>query len=143
MSAPQPPEVSAAIERMHQISADLDRQAASYTIELRELREKFAKDDLERAKAARRGELGPEWKKLQQRIDLDQTSIGDLVTGADDSSEADLLRQRAAARGQQLYEEESARVADEGDPVIGETVALQGEIRELVREIAAMQRPGA
>jgi acyl-homoserine lactone acylase PvdQ len=47
--------------------------------------------DDERAEAARRGELGPDWQKIQQRIDLGTTTLDDVFSGRDDSREAAAL----------------------------------------------------
>lgn len=53
-----------------------------------------AADD-ERAERARSGELGPEWKKLQARIDSGQTSLEQIFSGEDTSREAQEVRRLA------------------------------------------------
>jgi hypothetical protein len=42
----------------------------------------------------REGKLGPEWRILQQRIDLNQTTFHDIMTGMDRSREARAVRER-------------------------------------------------
>jgi len=48
-----------------------------------------------REKAALRGDLGPEWQKIQQKIDLNKTTIDDVFNGTDESPEAIALRERS------------------------------------------------
>jgi hypothetical protein len=54
-----------------------------------------AEADQARAERARAGELGPEWRVVQGRIDLGQTSIEAVFSGEDTSLEAEKLRQLA------------------------------------------------
>jgi len=56
-----------------------------------ELEEDAARDE-ERARRARRGELGPDWRRLQERIDRGETSLGAIAQGLDDSWEAQEVR---------------------------------------------------
>jgi hypothetical protein len=67
-----------------------------------------------REEAARTGKLGPEWVKIQQRIDLKQTTIDDVFAGRDDSPEARALltrsRQNLHSAGAELDRE-----PDEGE----------------------------
>ncbi|MCC2309385.1 hypothetical protein [Cellulomonas chengniuliangii] len=45
-----------------------------------------------RAEAARRGELGPDWRTVQQRIDAGRTSLEAVFGGEDESPAAQALR---------------------------------------------------
>ena len=48
------------------------------------------------AEAARRGELGEDWRKVQERIDSGQTTLEDVFSGADQSDAAHALRDSPA-----------------------------------------------
>lgn len=48
---------------------------------LDELNEKLEQKQEDRAERARAGELGPEWQKIQQRIDNGQTSLQAVFIG--------------------------------------------------------------
>lgn len=51
-----------------------------------------AEEDRVRAERARAGELGPEWRTVQARIDLGQTTVAAVFSGQDTSAEAEALR---------------------------------------------------
>ena len=53
-----------------------------------------ARED-ERADAARRGELGPDWQSVQRRIDAGQTTLAAVFRGSDDTPAAVRLRNQA------------------------------------------------
>jgi hypothetical protein len=53
----------------------------------------LAEADRDRAERARSGELGPEWRIVQGRIDLGQTTVEAVFSGEDASLEAEALRQ--------------------------------------------------
>jgi hypothetical protein len=63
--------------------------------------ERVAREDAEReavrAAAARRGELGPDWREVQARIDDGQTSLAAVFGGEDRSPAAVRLRERSRA----------------------------------------------
>ncbi|GAA3592768.1 hypothetical protein GCM10022198_15850 [Klugiella xanthotipulae] len=83
--------------------------------------ERDAAHDEARAIAARRGDLGPEWRKIQHRLDLNQTSVRDIFSGTDDSTEAQALRatsqQRIAALREDLVQQVEAS-GEETDPLV-------------------------
>ncbi len=64
---------------------------ASFQAAQREYAASDAEAEEKRAKAARAGELGADWQKVQQRIDLKETTLADVFTGRDDSPEARAL----------------------------------------------------
>jgi hypothetical protein len=78
-----------------------------------------------REEAARRGDLGPDWQRVQRRIDTGRTTLADVFTGQDDSPEARRLaeRSRETLRG--------ARTAAEDDP--------QGPSADLLRDLDAVR----
>jgi hypothetical protein len=51
----------------------------------------------ERAEAARRGELGPDWRSVQRRIDAGATTLVAVFGGADQTPAAVRLRDRSRA----------------------------------------------
>ena len=53
--------------------------------------------DEQRAAAARRGQLGPDWRAVQRRIDAGQTSLAEVFGGGDESPAAVRLRDRSRA----------------------------------------------
>ena len=63
----------------------------SFQAAQREYAASDAEAEEKRAKAARAGELGADWQKVQQRIDLKETTLSDVFTGRDDSPEARAL----------------------------------------------------
>ena len=84
-----------------------------------------------RAAAARRGEFGADWTRIQQRIDLNQTTLDAVFSGEDESPEARRLREQSragiAARAAELRE----RSDDEDDPLaaeFGAVAAIRGDI---------------
>lgn len=67
--------------RLEAITARLERDAA-------DARRAFERSQEQRADAARSGELGPDWREIQRRIDAGQTTEAAVFTGEDDSAEA-------------------------------------------------------
>ena len=67
--------------------------------EIQQLRIKNERVHAERlrkhAEAARRGELGDDWAKIQERIDNGETTLRDVFSGEDTSDAAASLRQTA------------------------------------------------
>ena len=94
----------------------------------------------ERAEAARNGELGEDWKKIQERIDKGETTLSDVFSGKDTSEAADALRQTAQqniARAMQQARQE-AEENDEEDPFTAmqeSLTALSKATEERVRNL--------
>jgi hypothetical protein len=90
---------------------------AAMQVEIDEALAVSAVDDAERearfAADARVGKLGVEWQRVQQRIDLGETTVDDVMSGADDSPAARALRERAQTQLSGLHEE---LVIEEEDP---------------------------
>jgi hypothetical protein len=55
-----------------------------------------ARED-ERAEAARRGELGPDWQSVQRRVDAGETTLADVFGGSDETAAAVRLRDQSHA----------------------------------------------
>lgn len=86
-------------------------QAESARLDEMELaeREEQQRAEEERARRARAGEHGSDWRTVQQRIDLHQTTLEDVFSGADETSAAEALRRTARsnfARMRELWEEQ-------------------------------------
>jgi hypothetical protein len=135
-------EVREALAELHASVEEVRAMTSRETDELRELREELARRDEDRADAARRGALGPEWQRLQRRIDLGETSVQAILTGQDDSADADLLRATAMANTRSLAVMQEDELDDE-DPT-NETFAAvrqdQAELQALLAEIRSIPR---
>ena len=135
-------EVRDALAELHASVEEVRAMTSRETDELRELREELARRDEERADAARRGQLGPEWQRLQRRIDLGETSVQAILTGQDDSADADLLRATAMANTRTVAVMQEDELDDE-DPT-NETFAAvrqdQAELQALLAEIRSIPR---
>lgn len=82
-----------------------------------------AKQEERRADAARSGELGPAWKKVQQRVDLGQTTLADVFSGRDESAEA--LALVASSRVKLAETSLEFEEAEDDDPLAATVSALQ------------------
>ena len=65
-----------------------------------------AEREEQRAEAARRGELGPDWQEVQRRTDAGETTLRDVFGGQDDTPAALRLRGLADANLERLAEAE-------------------------------------
>ncbi|MFF2271217.1 hypothetical protein ACFVTX_03030 [Agromyces sp. NPDC058136] len=93
-----------ALERLAEAEAELDAEIEAERAQNDEAREQLAA-------RARKGELGADWQRVQQRIDLGETSLEAVFTGGDDSQAARALRDRSQQQMQDLADE--WREADE------------------------------
>ena len=91
------PRLRAAREEARRTAAEAVQSLQAMAAGLRKQHERFRADrdqrDASRARAAREGELGPEVQRIQQRIDLGQTTWDDVLQGRDDHSSAVAARQ--------------------------------------------------
>jgi len=89
-----------------------------------------------REKAALRGDLGPEWQKIQQKIDLNKTTIDDVFNGTDQSPEAIALRERSEENLSTLKVELETDIEglDDDEAAVADQLA---DIRVLNTELAA------
>ena len=137
-------EVREALAELHASVEEVRAMTRREGEELRELREQFARQDEERAEAARRGDLGPQWQRLQRRIDLGETSVLAVLTGEDDSSDADALRATAMENARTLAVMQEDELDDE-DPTHETFAAVrqdQAELQALLAEIRSIPRSG-
>lgn len=104
--------------RIEELMRSLRDVSDSITRERQQDERDNAEHRRERAEAARNGELGEDWKKIQERIDKGETTLSDVFSGKDTSEAADALRQTAQqniARAMQQARQE-AEENDEEDP---------------------------
>jgi len=89
-----------------------------------------------REKAALRGDLGPEWQKIQQKIDLNKTTVDDVFNGTDESPEAIALRERSEENLSTLKVELETDIEglDDDEAAVADQLA---DIRVLNTELAA------
>ena len=95
----------------------------------------------ERASAARSGRLGPDWAKIQSRVDLGTTSLTDVFSGRDDSPEARSLladsRATLAKVGESLEQDDA-----EDNPVTSSIAELRVMTAEFTARRGGMTGPG-
>ena len=82
-----------------------------------------------RAEAARRGELGEDWKTIQERIDNGETTLEDVFSGKDTSEAAETIRKTAQQNVTKVMQQarQEAEENDEEDPF----TALQEKLSAL------------
>lgn len=105
------PQLASMFEELQGVMAELERE--SQEAEARSVTEDQA--DEERVERARSGELGPEWQRIQRRIDEGETSLEDIFTGGDASSDAVELRQMATRNLGRLHEQWAKEAEDDPD----------------------------
>jgi hypothetical protein len=88
----QDPRLRAALENSRRETADAVASLRAMASSIRQEHEKYKRErdkrQEERVKAARQGELGAEAQRLQQRIDLRQTTWEDVLAGRDNHPSA-------------------------------------------------------
>lgn len=82
---------AAHVARIEELVGQVERIA-------REVQEHDADRDVERAEAARRGDLGHDWQDVQRRIDAGRTTLAAVFTGEDESPAAERLREESRRR---------------------------------------------
>lgn len=91
-----------------------------------------------RAKAARSGQLGTDWQRVQQQIDLGRTSLAAVFDGTDTSPHAERLRQRSRRTLTQARSEDGRSSA--ADPA-SDALAGLDELRERLRDLTDRWQP--
>lgn len=87
---------SAAIIAAREDTARLLKMAAGLRAETAPLAAERAKKEEEVARRRRSGEAGPDWQRLQQRIDMGRTTFFEIISGLDRSREAARVREVTA-----------------------------------------------
>ena len=107
------------------LRAEIDEELAETAVEDAKSQEKFESD-------ARAGALGVEWQRVQQRIDLGQTTLADVMSGADDTQAARALRDRAESRLTELHDE--LVIEEESDETDDDPLT---QVTQMQRDLAA------
>lgn len=108
--------------------------------EIEKDREASHKAEEHQAEAARRGELGADWRKIQERIDNGETTLSDVFSGKDSSEAAMALRQTAQRNIAESMEraQKESKEADEEDPFTtlhNNLATLDNETQERIRNL--------
>ena len=116
---------AATIAAIVAMQAEIDEALAVSAVDDAAREAEFAAD-------ARQGKLGVEWQRVQQRIDLGETTLDDVMSGADDSTAARVLRDRARARLTEVHDE---LVVEEDDAEIDDDPLTQ--MNQMQRDLVA------
>lgn len=111
--------------------------------ELDEVVEESRADDLKReqefAESARKGELGVEWQRLQQRIDLGQTTREDIISGVDESAAARVVQATARENLAKIHDDlaaERTNADDDADQVsLTQISQMQSDLARRIEEL--------
>jgi len=95
---------------------------------------RLAEADDQRAESARAGDLGPEWRTIQRRIDTGLTSVKDVFSGEDTSREAEALRTMSRRNLALLRASWESDAEDEDDAEQGEELAPHLQAQGLARQ---------
>ncbi|WP_048728865.1 hypothetical protein [Kytococcus sedentarius] len=114
-----------AMRSLQELSENFDRQREADAQNNAKSREK-------RAEAARRGEMGEDWRKIQERIDNGETTLRAVFSGEDTSDAAASLR-RTAQRNITKAMQQTRQDAEDNDEECPFT-ALQEKLAAMARE---------
>ena len=114
------------------------RSMEDFCREVEEATRRRASSDAEaerREEAARRGELGEDWKKIQERIDKGETTLSDIFSGKDNSDEAAALRFTARTNISKAMQRARKDTPEDEDPFDfqEELTTLQENIAQRIR----------
>ena len=103
------------------------------------------RDYEEMSDKARAGELGPEWQRLQRRVDLEETSLDRVFSGEDTSADAEFVRGVAEEKAGTLLQMQVEPEAEEDLRLNLSTYAAvraeQAEIMRMLAEIRGLPLP--
>ncbi|GIG37641.1 hypothetical protein [Cellulomonas pakistanensis] len=122
-------------ERLHE-AEDLVRRTTAELARLDEPDERDTADARRRAEAARSGSLGPDWQRVQQRIDGGRTTLSDVFSGTDTSPEA----QRLVGRSRAVLTEARADAQDDPTGMTATVLRDMDELRERLRDVVTGRR---
>jgi hypothetical protein len=135
------PEIDAVLADMRATMAQFRQETDAVADELAKDRAKDAESRDAVETARRNGEHGPEWRAVQQSIDLGKTTLDDVIRGVDHSPEAQALR----AMMQKVLPGARAKFAELVDTQIeaGDLAALQQAQQDLAKSLADLNRLNA
>lgn len=118
-----------AIDSLQELSSSLSAQLVENQLERGEAEEALAKQ-------SRNGERGSDWQVLQSKIDLNQTSLSDVLGGADLSPHAVRIRALLSSNIDQLNERIEILVEDDPDETSprAEASELLEQMQDRVRD---------
>ena len=134
-------ELERIVRGMQDTADELQRSAREQSVELARWREEMAGADDDRAGRARRGEMGPDWVRLQQRVDLGQTSVEAIMSGQDESREAERVRAQSQRGADAVRAKMEDDLQEEDDPTVAAVRDQVEHIREMLREIRDIPPP--
>ncbi|GAB3447956.1 hypothetical protein GCM10027517_32430 [Phycicoccus ginsengisoli] len=135
-------EVQALLGEIRSIQADIERDTREAIEEHEAYLAQVEPEDEERARKARGGELGPDWQRLQRRIDLDETSTTAVVAGIDDSPAAENVRRTAAENAREVLraQEEAMGSEDPSTELQASVGAARRNLREMQEQMERIRR---
>lgn len=130
------------LELRHEIDAEREELVEQFVSDPSTDHRRDYEDMSDRARA---GELGPEWQKLQRRVDLEETSLERVFSGEDTSAEAEFVRSVADEKAGTLLEMQVEPRAEEDLKLNMSTFAAvraeQAEIMRMLAEIRDLPLP--
>jgi hypothetical protein len=126
-----------ALEDVRAFTGSLKEQVSEARAELVKLQQEQSKGDDQAAQARRSGEQGRAWQRIQQRIDFNETTLRDVLTGIDHSPEADEVRREIQKRAVDMRQ---AYAATADDNTITEGLA---DLRRAQEDLARVLREAA
>lgn len=122
------------LEKIKQATADVEERRREVEAEIARERASRAGDFADLEKKRRAGELGRDWQRLQQRIDLGETTLDDVLRGLDLSDEARAVRRELAAKLPKAREDFLEAIED------GEAAGMLDDIRKAQADLAEALR---
>ena len=105
------------LERLEEIRRSIAAKSEALKKTIEADREADRESTEKREEAARRGELGEDWRKIQERIDSGETTLRDVFSGKDTSDAAAALRQTAQRIITKSIEKTRQAAGDAEDPL--------------------------
>lgn len=125
------------LELQHEIEAERDDLVEEFVSDPSTDHEK---DYEAMSDKARSGELGPEWQRLQRRVDLDETSLDKVFSGEDGSSEAEYVRSVAEEKATKILELQVEPEREEDHQLnLSTFAAVRAEQAEIMRMLAEIR----
>ncbi len=129
------------LEEVRALTSEVSAATAAQREQRLAERAQHANKDDELAAKRRNGEMGRDWQVLQQRIDMNQTTLDDVLNGVDTSKEARAVRlviQRdLIPRARQQFAE--AMKSEELEVPLQQLHTAQAELQEALASIQRMR----
>ena len=135
------PEVNALLAELREATLEVRATAAGIAAERDALARQAAESEDRRATAARRGELGEDWRQLQERIDLGRTSLAAVLSGEDTSPVARRIADATMERLVDVSHEARTWIETSEEDPYAELDRSAAAVQESLRRIAELN-PG-